>query len=71
MAGIIFSGDLDSDITFGYGMFSPGCRRADLADVRRLDLKVDLRMPHLEGDRLFPDWNDSAARLRAAAGAIQ
>ena len=49
------------------GLLSPACWRADLADMRQLDLKIDLPMPHLPGDRLFPDWDDAVARLRAAA----
>lgn len=32
MAGLIFSGGLDTNIVFDYGLFSPACRRADLAD---------------------------------------
>ena len=71
MTGMIFSGDIDSDIVFDYGIFSSACRRADLAEMKRLDLKIDLRMPHLDGDRLFPDWKGAAARLRAAVGAIK
>ena len=71
MAGLIFSGDLDTDIVFDYGLFSPACRRADLADMRQLDLKIDLRMPHLSGDRLFPDWDGAVARLRTAARALK
>jgi len=71
MTGLIFSGDLDTDIVFDYGIFTPACRRADLADMKRLDLKIDLRMPHLSGDRLFPDWKNATAKLRAIAGAIK
>jgi hypothetical protein len=29
----MFSDTLDADISFGYGMFSPGCRLADIADM--------------------------------------
>ena len=71
MPGMIFSGDIDTDIVFDYGIFSPGCRRNDLADMKQLHLKIDLRMPHLSGERLFPDWSDTVARLRAAASAIK
>ena len=70
MAGLIFSGELDTDVRFGYGIFSPRCRRVDLADVKRLDLKVDLRMPHLTGNRLFPDRHEAWRRLREAVGQI-
>ena len=71
MTGLIFSGDLDTDIVFDYGIFKPACRRADLADMKRLDLKIDLRMAHLSGDRLFPDWKHATAKLGAIAGAIK
>jgi len=70
MAGLIFSGDIDTDILFDYGIFSPECRHADLVDLKQLDLKIDLRMP-LAGDRLFPEWNDVVTRLRAALDAIR
>ena len=70
MAGIIFSGDVDTDIVFNYGLFSPGCRRADFAEFKRLDMRIVLRMPHLTGDRLFPDWDGAVAKLRAAAIAM-
>jgi hypothetical protein len=71
MTGVIFSGELDTDILFDYGVFSPGCRRADIADMKRLGVEIDLRMPHLTGERLFPDWDGVVARIRAAVAAIQ
>jgi hypothetical protein len=71
MTGVIFAGDLDTDIIFDYGIFTPGCRWLDLADMRTLDIRIDLRMPHLSGDRRFPDWQGAWARLRAAASAIR
>jgi hypothetical protein len=51
MTGMIFSGEVDTDISFGYGIFTPACRRADLADTRRLDLRLDQRMTPLSGTR--------------------
>ena len=71
MTGAVFSGDIDTDIVFDYGIFSPGCRRADLVDLKQLDLKMDLRSGHLTGDRLFPDWNGAVVRLQAAMDAIR
>jgi hypothetical protein len=71
MAGVIFSGDVDTDILFEYGIFTPGCRRGDLADMRRLQINIDSRMPHLASDRLFLDWNGSLAKLRAAVHALK
>jgi hypothetical protein len=71
LAGIVFSSEIDTDIVSDYGMFSPACRRADLADLKQLDMKVDLRMPHLSGNRLLPDWDGAVSRLRDAAAAIR
>jgi hypothetical protein len=71
MAGLIFSGDIDTDILFDYSMFSPACRYADLVDLKQLDLKIDLRMPHLAGNRLLPDWEEIKNRLVVAVSAIQ
>jgi hypothetical protein len=71
MAGLIFSGDIDTDILFDFGILSPACRHADLADLKQLDLKIDLRMPHSAGDRLLPDWDEARARLRVAIDAIR
>jgi hypothetical protein len=66
MTGMIFSGDLDTEIVFDFGLFFPACRRADLADMKRLEVKIDLRVPHLSGDRLFPDWDEARTKLRAS-----
>jgi hypothetical protein len=70
MTGVIFTGELNTDILFDYGIFSPRCRRADLVDVNRLGMAIDLRMPHLTGDRLFPDWDGGLKRLGEAMSAI-
>jgi hypothetical protein len=40
MTGIIFSGAVDTDISFDYGIFSPGCRRADFADMKQLGIEL-------------------------------
>jgi hypothetical protein len=40
MTGMIFSGSVDTDISFDYGIFSPGCRRADLADMKDLGIEL-------------------------------
>jgi hypothetical protein len=71
MTGVIFSGDLDTDILFDYGILTPACRAADIADIRRLELKIDLRMAHLSGDRLFPDWSGAMAKIGKIAGSIK
>jgi hypothetical protein len=71
MAGMVFSGNIDTDIIFDYGIFSPGCRRDDIRESRQLDLRIDLRMPHLTGDRVFPDWDGTVARLREIGMELQ
>jgi hypothetical protein len=70
MTGLIFSGDLDGDVVFDYGIVMPACRGADLADMKRLDLKIDLRMAHLLGDRLFPGWRIVASFALLALRAV-
>jgi hypothetical protein len=71
MTGLIFSGDLETDILLDYGIFSPACRWADIADMKRLQVSIDLRMPHLSGDRLLPSWDRVVTRLRSVANAIK
>jgi hypothetical protein len=39
-AAVIFSGTIDTDVSFDYGMFSPGCRRSDMADMKRLGIGI-------------------------------
>jgi hypothetical protein len=36
LTGMILSGSVSTDIRFDYGIFSPACRRRDLADVKTL-----------------------------------
>jgi hypothetical protein len=40
MTGIIFSGAIDTDISFDYGIFSPACRGGDFADMKQLGIKL-------------------------------
>jgi len=49
LTGVIFSSEIDTDIVFDYGIFTPGCRSIDLADFKRLRMEIDLRVPHLAG----------------------
>jgi hypothetical protein len=71
MTGMVFSGDINTDIFVDYGIFSPACRFSDIAELKRLQLKIDLRMPHLSGDQLFPTWEDTVQRLHAAVMAVR
>jgi hypothetical protein len=64
--GVVFSGDIDTDIWFAYGMFSPGCRRDDLADMKRLGLVLPAAAKAAEVGR-----GDTMTRLRAALAAVQ
>jgi hypothetical protein len=50
---------------------SPQCRSADLADMRQLDLRIDLPMLRVTEGKLFPDWKSALATLRAAASAVK
>jgi hypothetical protein len=71
MTGVIFLREIDTDILFDYGIFTPRCRWNDLADVQHLQMRIDLRMPHLAGGRLVPEWNDAISKLRAAIGELK
>ena len=71
VTGVIFSGNVDTDIVFDYGILSPGCRLADLTDIRQLDLRVDFRMAHLSADRSVSGWDDAMTKFRAAFAAIR
>jgi hypothetical protein len=64
VTGLIFSGNVDTDITFDYGIFSPACRRIDLADTTEL-----LGRPRAAGGRMFVDWDEAVARFRAVGAA--
>jgi len=63
--GLIFSSNVDTDITFDYGIFSPACRRPDLADTMEL-----IGRPGAARGRMFADWDETVARFRAVGAAI-
>jgi hypothetical protein len=65
LTGVIFSGNVDTDIVFDYGVFSPGCRRVDLAELRQL---IERQAP--KDERIFVDRAGAIARLRGAGIAI-
>ncbi len=71
MTGMIFSGVVDTDIVFDYGIFSPQCRAADLADMRQLDLRIALSMRRVTAGNILPDWSSALATLTAAASAVK
>jgi hypothetical protein len=39
--------------------------------MRRLEVKIESRVSHLSGDRLFLDWNGTVAKIRAAVHALK
>src|SRR5262249_27627949 len=43
MTGMIFSGDVDTDIVFDYGLFTPRCRWVDISDIKKLKMQIDAR----------------------------
>jgi hypothetical protein len=59
--GVIFSGDIDTDIWFAYGMFSPECRLDDLADMRQLGLVLPAAAKAARGDIMTRLWAAIAA----------
>jgi hypothetical protein len=65
MMGVIFSGNVDTDIVSDYGIFSPGCRRIDLAELEQL---IGRRAP--KDDRIFVDWDKTVARFRDVGIAV-
>ena len=40
LTGMIFSGRVDTEISFDYGTLSPQCWRADFADIKQLQIKL-------------------------------
>ena len=66
LAALLFSGKISTDISLGYGLFSPACRRADLADLNRLGMILPGHPQTTEHD-----WEDMKKRLRAALAAIK
>jgi hypothetical protein len=70
LTGVVFSGSLDTDIVFDYGVFAPRCRFGDLSDIKRLGMTIDARARPTPDRRLFPDWQGITTKLRAAAMAL-
>jgi hypothetical protein len=71
MTGAIFSGEIDTDIIFDYGVFTPRCRWADISDIKKLKMQIDARAVPLSDEGLFPNWEGLMGKLRAAASAIK
>jgi hypothetical protein len=78
VTGVIFSGEIDTDVIFDYGLFTPRCRWADISDIKKLKMQIDARAaslpdraPSLLDEGLFPNWEASMAKLGAAVSAIK
>jgi hypothetical protein len=68
-AALLFSGEVDTDIRFELGLFSPRCRRADLEDLRHLGI---WRVGAGTSTKPFKvDWSDAKQRLDSAVNALQ
>jgi hypothetical protein len=63
--GLIFSREIDTDISFGYGVFSPGCRRADIADMKRLGIGLPANASNRTAG-----WQGANERFQAALNAF-
>jgi hypothetical protein len=61
--GVVFSGTVDADISFAYGVFSPGCRRADIADMKRLGI--------IPPAKASAGWQGTTEKLHAAVNAFK
>jgi hypothetical protein len=71
VTGVIFSGEIDTDIISDYGLFTPRCRWADISDIKKLKMQIDARVIPISGEGLFPSWEASMAKLGAAVSAIK
>jgi hypothetical protein len=60
---VVFSGTVDADISFAYGVFSPGCRRADIADMKRLGI--------VPPTKASAGWQGTTEKLHAAVNAFK
>jgi hypothetical protein len=40
MTGLLFKGSVDAKIAGRFGIFTPGCRAADIADIKRLNIGI-------------------------------
>jgi hypothetical protein len=65
-AALLFSGKVETDISFRYGLFSPACRRDDLADQKRLCIVLSG-----SANKTKRDWQSVKNRLYAATAAIK
>ena len=71
LTGMIFSGDVDTDIRFDYGIFSPACRWRDLADVKALGMTVSEASAQTPSTSGTLDWQRLRHKLRAVGASFR
>jgi hypothetical protein len=60
VTGVIFSGEIDTDIISDYGLFTPRCRWADISDIEKLKMQIDERMVPVSGEGVSLDLRIAA-----------
>jgi hypothetical protein len=66
---VLFQGTIDLRIYFEYGLFSPGCRRQDLADLAKLDI-FDEKVGSVDWAELHPYAISTITDLPHTVGAL-
>jgi hypothetical protein len=71
LTGMIFSGNVSTDIRFDYGIFSPVCRRLDLADVKALGMTISEASAQAPTTSVALDWQRLRRKIRAIGASIK
>ena len=71
LTGMIFSGSVSTDIRFDYGIFSPACRRRDLADVKALAMTISEASAQVPTTSVVLDWQRLRRKIRAIGASIK
>jgi hypothetical protein len=71
LTGMIFSGSVSTDIQFDYGIFSPTCRRRDLADVKALGMTISGASAQAPITSGMLEWQRLRHKVRAIGASIR
>jgi hypothetical protein len=71
LTGMIFSNSVNTDIRFDYGIFSPACRRLDLADVKALGMTISQASAQAPITSVVLDWQRLRRKIRAIGASIK
>jgi len=71
LTGMIFSHGVDTEIRFNYGIFSPACRRRDLADVKALGMTISEASAQSPTTLGTLDWHHLRRKIRAIGASIK